>query len=64
MKVLRSPPKRPPMQVECIRCKALLEVEEKDCTFRFDQREGDALVCPCPCCKEQIWIAAKAWNPQ
>lgn len=51
MKVIRQPPVPKPLQVECQRCKALIEVEHDDCELRFDQRGG-----------LREWIDARLWR--
>jgi hypothetical protein len=66
MKIIRRPPKVSSWkgQAMCPRCKAVLEVEFDDLTFRpGDQRDGSAYSFKCPCCGHEVWLDASLVKP-
>lgn len=42
-------------KVTCQNCKAVVIFEHNEGYFSSDQRDGNAIVFDCPCCKRQIW---------
>jgi hypothetical protein len=58
MKIISSPNKNWTMKVDC-RCGGKLEASRSDFRYVSDSRDGNAIVCKCPICKQDIWIAAE-----
>jgi RNase P subunit RPR2 len=60
MKVVKSGmvPRNKVYQATCKRCGCIFEFSRMEARYVEDNRDGDAVVIPCPECDEENWITA------
>ena len=58
MKILFVPPERSKVHKStCSVCRTIVELEPRDCEYRIDDRDGDAVVWLCPTCTHENWVS-------
>lgn len=53
----RGPLERKSYKTRCVRCRTKFRFDRSDARLVNDQRDGDALVVPCPVCSADVWTA-------